>query len=221
MCATARISGSRGSIPHELSVHRRDQSDPRDRRIHLRHDRLQRPAAQRRHDADQHLSRARGERRPTSNSRWTSCRPRCRIARPSPSSSNGSPILSTPQRVRSTPLRHYIGGAFQPTAGGADSWRVSDVTLATAGLIPVPPTRRRSRSLWRHAFRPVHRALPPGDQGAWAQGRALSLPRRRSTRKALGADIPMRPIFPAPRAARSRAFWARRPRRCSRATRRI
>ncbi len=35
------------------------------------------------------------------------------------------------------PSSTYIGGAFQPTAGGADSWRVSDVTLATAGLIPI------------------------------------------------------------------------------------
>jgi hypothetical protein len=28
-------------------------------------------------------------------------------------------------------------GAFEPTAGGTDSWRVSDVTLATSGLIPI------------------------------------------------------------------------------------
>jgi hypothetical protein len=35
------------------------------------------------------------------------------------------------------PSSTFIGGAFQPTAGGTDSWRVSDVTLATAGLIPI------------------------------------------------------------------------------------
>ena len=35
------------------------------------------------------------------------------------------------------PSSTFIGGAFQPTAGGSDSWRVSDVTLATSGLIPI------------------------------------------------------------------------------------
>ena len=35
------------------------------------------------------------------------------------------------------PSSTYIGGAFEPMAGGIDSWRVSDVTLATAGLIPI------------------------------------------------------------------------------------
>jgi hypothetical protein len=35
------------------------------------------------------------------------------------------------------PSSTFIGGAFQPTAGGTDSWRVSDVTLATSGLIPI------------------------------------------------------------------------------------
>jgi len=35
------------------------------------------------------------------------------------------------------PSSTFIGGAFQPTAGGSDSWRVSDVTLATGGLIPI------------------------------------------------------------------------------------
>jgi uncharacterized protein (TIGR02217 family) len=35
------------------------------------------------------------------------------------------------------PSSTYIGGAFQPTAGGTDSWRVSDVTLATPGLIAI------------------------------------------------------------------------------------
>ena len=35
------------------------------------------------------------------------------------------------------PSTTFLGGAFQPTAGGTDSWRVSDVTLATQGLIPV------------------------------------------------------------------------------------
>jgi hypothetical protein len=35
------------------------------------------------------------------------------------------------------PSSTFIGGAFQPTAGGADSWRVCDVTLATSGLIPI------------------------------------------------------------------------------------
>ena len=35
------------------------------------------------------------------------------------------------------PSSTYIGGAFQPTAGGSESWRVSDVTLSTAGLIAI------------------------------------------------------------------------------------
>ena len=35
------------------------------------------------------------------------------------------------------PSSTYLGGAFQPTAGGTDSWRVSDVTLATPGLIAI------------------------------------------------------------------------------------
>ncbi|ARN82170.1 baseplate megatron protein TIM-barrel domain-containing protein [Methylocystis bryophila] len=35
------------------------------------------------------------------------------------------------------PSSTFIGGAFEPTAGGADSWRVSDVTIATAGLMPI------------------------------------------------------------------------------------
>ena len=35
------------------------------------------------------------------------------------------------------PSTTYIGGAFEPTAGGTDSWRVSDVTLSTSGLIPI------------------------------------------------------------------------------------
>ncbi|HXZ17051.1 MAG TPA: glycoside hydrolase TIM-barrel-like domain-containing protein [Roseiarcus sp.] len=35
------------------------------------------------------------------------------------------------------PSSTFIGGAFEPTAGGSDGWRVCDVTLATAGLIPI------------------------------------------------------------------------------------
>jgi hypothetical protein len=35
------------------------------------------------------------------------------------------------------PSSTFIGGAFQPAAGGSDSWRVSDVTLQTSGLIPI------------------------------------------------------------------------------------
>jgi hypothetical protein len=35
------------------------------------------------------------------------------------------------------PSSTYIGGEFQPRKGGSDSWRVSDVTLETAGLIPI------------------------------------------------------------------------------------
>jgi uncharacterized protein (TIGR02217 family) len=35
------------------------------------------------------------------------------------------------------PSSTYLGGAFQPTAGGTDSWRVSGLTLASAGLIPI------------------------------------------------------------------------------------
>ena len=37
----------------------------------------------------------------------------------------------------STYLLNGVTGAFAPTAGGTDSWRVSDVTLATSGLIPI------------------------------------------------------------------------------------
>ncbi|QGM45838.1 baseplate megatron protein TIM-barrel domain-containing protein [Methylocystis heyeri] len=35
------------------------------------------------------------------------------------------------------PSSTFIGGGFQPAAGGSDSWRVSDVTLQTSGLIPI------------------------------------------------------------------------------------
>jgi hypothetical protein len=35
------------------------------------------------------------------------------------------------------PSSTFIGGAFQPTVGGTDSWRVSDLTLQTSGLIPI------------------------------------------------------------------------------------
>ena len=35
------------------------------------------------------------------------------------------------------PSSTFIGGAVEPTAGGTDSWRVCDVTLATSGLIPI------------------------------------------------------------------------------------
>ena len=35
------------------------------------------------------------------------------------------------------PSSTYLGGAFQPTAGGAQTWRVSDIVLETPGLIPI------------------------------------------------------------------------------------
>jgi hypothetical protein len=36
------------------------------------------------------------------------------------------------------PSTTYIGGAFQKSAGGADVWRCSGLTQASAGLIPIP-----------------------------------------------------------------------------------
>jgi len=36
------------------------------------------------------------------------------------------------------PSTTYIGGSFEPTAGGADAWRCSGLTQASAGLIPIP-----------------------------------------------------------------------------------
>ena len=35
------------------------------------------------------------------------------------------------------PSSTYLNGAFEPTFGGTDSWRVSDITLATPGIIPI------------------------------------------------------------------------------------
>jgi hypothetical protein len=38
------------------------------------------------------------------------------------------------------PSTTYIGGTFQPSAGGTDLWRVSSLTQSSPGLIPIPST---------------------------------------------------------------------------------
>jgi uncharacterized protein (TIGR02217 family) len=38
------------------------------------------------------------------------------------------------------PSTTYIGGTFQPSAGGTDQWRVSSLDQNSAGLIPIPST---------------------------------------------------------------------------------
>ena len=70
------------------------------------------------------------------------------------------------------PSSTFIGGGFQPTAGGSDSWRFR-CDPGDQRAHSDQQARWRSCGLWRHAVRSIRRALPAGDQAARAQGLAL------------------------------------------------